>query len=136
MGSSYNQNYVDSTKDTNLTNMKMNEDSTKSEVTVSMNQYNAIAIQSTEGSKEGMYATDSNERIQMRALDVREQEAELKFKVDWKSDENDALRAAAAQTSADADLMNAETKADKVSNNYELDLAKLDVNDGYSQFYA
>lgn len=95
MGSSYNQEYVAATQYQADKNLEIAESSNEADYDIAKLQSDAVTQQAKYDYEARIYEADKNYQIQMEALRVREKEAELQYKVDWKNAENDAMRAQA-----------------------------------------
>lgn len=133
MGGGYNWKYVEATKYQADSNEAIALDSNEVDLQIAQEQSDAVIQQAKYDYDARIYEADKNYQIQMEALRVREKEAELTYKVDWKNAENDAIRAEASQTKADADYLEAEAEKDDVAYEHEEDMAKYD--DGSSSYW-
>ncbi|MBI2339978.1 MAG: hypothetical protein HYU99_06410 [Deltaproteobacteria bacterium] len=133
MGGGYNWEYVEATKYQADSNEAIALDSNEVDLQIAQEQSDAVIQQAKYDYDARIYEADKNYQIQMEALRVREKEAELTYKVDWKNAENDAIRAEASQTKADADYLEAEAEKDDVAYEHEEDMAKYD--DGSSSYW-
>jgi len=85
MGSGYNESYVTATRDQSTANQAIAENADATDYDIAKLQSDAVVQQAKYDYMARIYEADKNYQIQMEALRVREKEAELQFKVDWKN---------------------------------------------------
>lgn len=124
--SSYNAEYVQATKYQADSNEAIAADANETDLQIAQEQSAAVVQQAQLDYDARIYEADKNYAIQMEALRVREVEAELQYKVDWKNAQNDAIRAEASLRSADADYLEAEAEKDEAGFEHEEDMAKYE----------
>ncbi|OGQ08381.1 MAG: hypothetical protein A3G32_04070 [Deltaproteobacteria bacterium RIFCSPLOWO2_12_FULL_40_28] len=121
MGSGYNESYVTATRDQSTANQAIAENADATDYDIAKLQSDAVVQQAKYDYMARIYEADKNYQIQMEALRVREKEAELQFKVDWKNAENDSIRAEASMRSADADYLEATAELTEAESEAEID---------------
>jgi len=131
MGSSYNQEYVNATQYQADKNAEIAYASNETDLEIAKVQSDAVIQQAKYDYMARMQETKDNKEVQMEALRVREKEAELQFKVDWKNAENDAIRAEAAYNSSTADVIEAESERDEEANEHEENMARYSGSEDY-----
>ena len=134
--SSYNAEYVQATQIQADSNEAIAADANQVDLEIAQEQSMAVIQQAQLDYAARNTETGANREIQMEALRVREKEAELTYKVDWKNAENDAIRAEASQTSANADYLEAEAEKSEADYEHEEDMAKYDDGSSSSYFYG
>lgn len=131
----YNQIYADSTKDTNQTNLQIAQTTAASDEKVAAQQSMAVIMQARYDYEARIYEANKNYDIQMKALDVRLEEAKLQYKTDHEANKADMLRAEASMTAATAKVDQADTADKKVEYKHDEAMAKYS-DDDYSSFYG
>ena len=145
-GDAYNVHFVEGQQVMAEANMKIAETEGHTDLQVAQKQSDAVVKQAEFDYRARIYESDAritesrndftariheadtNKLVQMEALRVREKEAELQYKVDWKQAENDSVRAEGSkiaaeskQTTANAKQYGAETKRMNNQNRYGSD---------------
>ena len=136
MGSGYNQEYVTATKDQGQVNLEIASDSNQTDYDIAKLQSDAVVQQAKYDYDARIYEADKNYGIQMEALRVREKEAELQYRVDWKNAQNDAIRAEASMVSAESKLVSAQAKEDKVQYDHQEDMAEQKYGSSQDFWYG
>lgn len=121
MGSGYNESYVTATRDQAMVNQDIAANADETDYDIAKLQSDAVVQQAKYDYMARIYEADKNYQIQMEALRVREKEAELQFKVDWKNAENDGIRAEASMRNADADYLEASAEVTEAESEAEVD---------------
>lgn len=129
MGSSYNQEYVAATQYQADKNLEIAESSNEADYDIAKLQSDAVVQQAKYDYEARIYEADKNYAIQMEALRVREKEAELQYKVDWKNAENDAIRAEASYLSAESKVIEAESESKEVDYEHEEEMDQSSSSD-------
>lgn len=119
MGSSYNAEYVQATQYQADKNAEIARDSNEADMDIAQVQSDAVIQQAKYDYEARIFEAQKNYEVQMEALRVREKEAELQFKVDWKNAENDAIRAEASYLSAESKVIEAESESKEVDYEHE-----------------
>lgn len=136
MGSSYNQEYVSATKYQADINAQIAADSNETDKEIAFYQADAVKHQADADLKARMQETADNLKVQMEALRVREAEAEMQYKVDWKNAQNDSIRADAAYNSSNADVIEAEAERDEASYEHEEEMSKYGNSSSENYWYG
>ena len=126
--SSYNAEYVQATQIQADSNEAIAADANQVDLEIAQEQSMAVIQQAQLDYAARNTETGANREIQMEALRVREKEAELTYKVDWKNAQNDAIRAEASLRKADADYLESEAEKDEAAFEHEEDMAQYDNN--------
>ena len=126
--SSYNAEYVQATQIQADSNEAIAADANQVDLEIAQEQSMAVIQQAQLDYAARNTETGANREIQMEALRVREKEAELTYKVDWKNAQNDAIRAEASLRKADADYLESEAEKDEAAFEHEEDMAQYDDN--------
>lgn len=127
-GDAYNAHFVEGQRIMAQSNIKMADTEGKYDLQVAQKQSEAVIKQAEMDYRSRIYESDArvsearfdynariheadtNKLVQMEALRVREKEALLQYKVDWKQAENDAVRAEGSRIAAEAKMTGAEAK--------------------------
>lgn len=134
--SAYNGSYVQATKLQSDSNEAVADTQGEWDYKVAVKQSEAVMKQAELDYKARIYEADSNERVQIEALRVREKEAENQLKVDMANAKNDAIRAEASMVTAQASIMKAETKQFDAESKRERDHYKYGSSQGSDYFYG
>ncbi len=129
MGSSYNQQYVDATKYQADLNKEIALASNATDLDIAKLQSDAVIQQAKIDAEIREKELFANKEIQLEALRVREKEAVLQYKVDWKNAQNDAIRAEASIISANANMVEAEAEREDNEYDHEEYMARYDNSD-------
>lgn len=131
----YNQNYVDATKYQADINKQIADAANDADIEIAVLQSKAVVAQAEFDYKARLEELKANRDTQFEALRVREKEAELQHKVDWKNAQSEAIRADGYATGKDAELVEAKAEDKEVVFDHEKDMARYGDRDT-SYFYG
>jgi hypothetical protein len=125
----YNLNYLIATRETNASNERIAKIEGKYDLKVAQEQSRAVIEQAKADLEARRLEANLNHQAQMEALRVRELEAKLQYKVDWKNAQSEAVRADAAFNMSLAAMRDSETKSMKEENRHEERMNRLQMRD-------